>query len=56
MTTFTPPLPEGVSLECFSVSADATIAVMRFMLGMPHYRLEQAQRFMGIPVPRSLQW
>jgi transposase len=56
MSTFTPPLPAGVSSEKFSPSADATIAVMRFMLGMPHYRLELAQRFVGIPLPRSVQW
>jgi transposase len=55
-TTFTAPLPEGVSDQKFSASADATIAVLRFMLGMPHYRLEQAQRFVGIPLPRSIQW
>jgi transposase len=52
---FTPSLPEGISDEKFTPSADATIAVMRFMLGMPHYRLEKAQSFVGIPLPRSVQ-
>ena len=54
--SFTPALPHGVSDEKFTPSADATIAVCRFRLGMPHYRLEKAQSFVGIPLPRSIQW
>jgi transposase len=53
---FTAALPEGVSEEKYSVQARAVLAVSRYYLGVPGYRLEGYQAMLGVPVPDATQW
>ena len=54
--TFTAPLPAEASGTKYHASVDATLAVMRYDLGLPHNRLEQWQRRAGLPLPASSQF
>jgi len=54
--TFTAPLAPGASGVKYHPSVDATLAVMRYGLGMPHNRLAQWQKWAGIPLPASTQF
>jgi transposase len=53
---FTAGLPEGVGDEKYSARARAVLAVSRYYLGVPSYRLQGYQAMLGIPVPDSTQW
>jgi transposase len=53
---FTAGLPEGVDDEKYSARARAVLAVSRYVLGVPSYRLQGYQAMLGVPVPDSTQW
>ena len=54
--TFTASLPDEATGARYDPSVDATLAVMRCATGLPHHRLEQLQRWAGIPLPASTQF
>ena len=51
---FTAPVPAGA--EKYSPRAKAVIALGRYYLGLPFYRLEQYQALVGVPVADATQW
>jgi transposase len=53
---FTAGLPGGVSAEKYSAQARAVLAVSRYYLGVPGYRLQGYQAMLGVPVPDATQW
>jgi transposase len=53
---FTAPLPEEASEEKYSARARAVLAVGRYYLGLPCYRMESYQAMLGVPVPDATQW
>jgi len=53
---FTAPLPDGVGEEKYSPRARAVLAVGRYYLGLPLYRVEGYQAMVGVPVPDATQW
>ena len=53
---FTAGLPAGVGKEKSSAQARAVLAVSRYYLGVPGYRLEGYQAMLGGPVPEATQW
>lgn len=53
---FNAELPADVGEEKADESANAVVAVFRYGLGIPHYRLAQIQRAMGVPLPASTQY
>jgi transposase len=53
---FTASLPAGVGDEKYSARARAVLAVSRYYLGVPGYRLQGYQAMLGVPVPDATQW
>jgi transposase len=53
---FTARLPAGVGAEKYSARARAVLAVSRYYLGVPGYRLQGYQAMLGVPVPDATQW
>ncbi len=53
---FTAGLPPGVGKEKYSAQARAVLAVSRYYLGVPGYRLQGYQAMLGVPVPDASQW
>jgi hypothetical protein len=53
---FTAPLPAEASTEKYSARARAVLALGRYYLGVPLYRLEGYQALVGVPVPDATQW
>ena len=53
---FTAGLPAGVGEEKYSAQARAVLAVSRYSLGVPGYRLQGDQAMLGVPVPDATQW
>ena len=53
---FTAELPEGVGDAKYSAQARAVLAVSRYYLGVPGYRLQGYQAMLGVPVPDATQW
>src|SRR5215813_7744759 len=53
---FTAGLPSGVGEEKYSARARAVLAVSRYYLGVPGYRLQGYQAMLGVPVPDATQW
>jgi transposase len=53
---FTAGLPAGAGEEKYSAQARAALAVSRYSLGGPGYRLEGYQAMLGVPVPDATQW
>ena len=53
---FTAPLPRGAGEEKYSARARAVLAVCRYYLGLPLYRLQGYQAMQGVPVPDATQW
>jgi hypothetical protein len=49
-------LPAGVGGEKYSAQARAVLAVSRYYLGVPGYRLPGYQAMLGIPVPDATPW
>jgi hypothetical protein len=53
---FTAGVPTGVGGEQYSAQARAVLAVSRYDLGVPGYRLQGSQAMLGVPVPDATQW
>ena len=53
---FTAPLPRPAGAEKYSARARAVLAVSRYSLGVPGYRLQGYQAMLGVPVPDATQW
>src|SRR5712691_11021814 len=53
---FTAKLPVDAGTEKYSPRARAVLAVGRYYLGLPLYRLEGYQAMVGVPVPDATQW
>jgi hypothetical protein len=49
-------LPEAAGEEKYSPRARAVLAVSRYYLGLPLYRLEGYQAMLRVPVPDATQW
>lgn len=52
----TAAMPEGLTEEKADASANATVAILRYGMGVPHYRLAKMQKAMGVPLPPSNQY
>jgi hypothetical protein len=53
---FTAELPPDVSQEKADASANAIVALFRYGMGIPHFRLASIQRALGVPLPASTQY
>jgi hypothetical protein len=53
---FTAALPAEAGVEKYSARARAMLALARYYLGVPWYRLESFQALVGVPVPDATQW
>jgi transposase len=53
---FTAILPDDVGDEKYSARARAVLALSRYYLGLPFYRLQGYQAMLGVPVPDATQW
>jgi transposase len=53
---FTAGRPDGVGEEKYSARARAVLAVSRYYLGLPGYRVQGYQAMLGVPVPDATQW
>jgi len=53
---FTATLPAEAGTEKYSPRARAVLAIGRYYLGLPFYRLEGYQAMLGVPVPDATQW
>jgi len=53
---FTATLPAGVGTEKYSPRARAVLAVSRYYLGLPLFRVEAYQAMLEVPVPDATQW
>jgi hypothetical protein len=53
---FTAPVPAEAGPEKYSTRARAVLALARYYLGVPWYRLEGFQALVGVPVPDATQW
>jgi transposase len=49
-------VPAEAGAEKYSPRARAVLAVSRYYLGVPGYRLEGYQAMLGVPVPDATQW
>src|SRR5262249_56378075 len=53
---FTAPLPREAGEEKYTARARAVLAVCRYSLGLPLYRLQGYQAMQGVPAPDATQW
>src|SRR6266571_1263771 len=53
---FTAKVPDAAGAEKYSPRARAVLAVSRYYLGLPLYRVESYQAMLGVPVPDATQW
>jgi hypothetical protein len=53
---FTATLPKDAPADKYSSRARAVLAVGRYYLGLPFYRLEGYQAMLGVPMPDATQW
>jgi transposase len=53
---FTASVPAVAGGEKYSARARAVLALARYYLGVPWYRLEGFQALVGVPVPDATQW
>ena len=53
---FTASLPREAGEEKYSARARAVLAVSRYYLGLPFYRVQGYQAMLGVPVPDATQW
>lgn len=54
--TYTAPAPKEAQGPKFEESAVSVLALCRFGLGLPHWRLAGMQRDLHTPIPASTQW
>jgi transposase len=53
---FRAPLPGAAAIHKHDPSVAAMLALLRYVLGVPHNRIEKLQKLFGIPIPSSTQW
>jgi NTP pyrophosphatase (non-canonical NTP hydrolase) len=53
---FTAGLPAAAGEDKYSARARAVLALGRYYLGLPFYRIEQFQAMVGVPVADATQW
>ena len=53
---FSAPLPQEAGDAKYHPSARAALALSRYFLSVPFYRLETYQAMVGVPVPDATQW
>jgi hypothetical protein len=53
---FTASMPAGAGAEKYTARARAILALARYYLGLPWYRLEGFQALVGVPVADATQW
>ncbi len=53
---FTAAVPAAAGEEKYSARARAVLALARYYLGLPWYRVESFQALVGVPVPDATQW
>lgn len=53
---FTAELPAEAGVEKYSPRAKAVLAMCRYYLGLPFYRLQSYQAMLGVPIPDATQW
>jgi len=53
---FTASVPAAEGTEKYTTRARAVLALARYYLGLPWYRLEGFQALVGVPVPDATQW
>jgi len=53
---FTAALPTEAGEDKYSTRARAVLAIGRYYLGLPLYRLQGYQAMLGVPVPDATQW
>ena len=53
---FPAPLPDEAGTEQYSARARAVLALGRYSLGLPFYRLQDSQAMLGVPVPEATPW
>lgn len=49
-------LPKAAGSEKYTARLKAQLAMYRFMLGIPYYRLATYQSLLGVPLAKSTQW
>ena len=52
---YTTPLPDNVTAK-YDERAKAMVAVLKYQMGLPLYRLAQWQQQTGVPIPDTTQW
>lgn len=52
---YTAPLPKETVHGKYHSSVPAMIAMLRYGMGLPHYRLAKIQKIMGVPMPAATQ-
>ena len=53
---FSATLPEEASIGKYDARFKATLVVHKYYLGLPFYRMERMQSYLGVPLPDSTQW
>jgi transposase len=53
---FTATLPAAAGMEKYTARAKAMVALARYYLGLPFYRLQGFQRLVGVPLSEATQW
>ncbi|MCK5486264.1 MAG: IS66 family transposase [Desulfobacterales bacterium] len=53
---FTANVPQEVRKQKFDETADVMIGLSKYGKGMPFYRLDKWQKFLGVPLPAGTQW
>jgi transposase len=53
---FTANVPKEARKQKYDETADALIALMKYGVGTPFYRLSKLQNSLGVPLPASTQW
>jgi transposase len=53
---FTASVPAAAGAEKYSARARAVLALARYYLGVPWYRLEGCQALVGVPMPDATPW
>jgi transposase len=53
---FTANIPKEARKQKYDETADALMALMKYGVGTPFYRLSKLQNSLGVPLPASTQW
>ncbi len=53
---FTAPAPAEAGTAKYDPKVGLMVGLLRFGIGVPHYRMEKMQKDFGVPLPQSTQW